>query len=88
MFCTPPGAGRLAGRPPRPHTVIIDSQTVRTSEAGGVRGCDSGKRMSGRKRHPAVDTQGLFLHTAQRVVCMGLLLQADTEPCVPGAQTM
>jgi transposase len=34
----------------------------RTSEAGGVRGYDGGKRISGRKRHLVVDTQGLILH--------------------------
>jgi transposase len=52
----------LAGRDPQPHAAIIDSQTTRTSEAGGVRGYDGRKRISGRKRHLVVDTQGLILH--------------------------
>ncbi|ANY84475.1 hypothetical protein BB934_40460 (plasmid) [Microvirga ossetica] len=52
----------LAGRSPEPHAAIIDSQTARTSEAGGVRGYGGGKRISGRKRHLVVDTQGLILH--------------------------
>jgi putative transposase len=39
--------------------VIVDSQTVRTSKMGGVRGYDGGKHIKGRKRHTAVDTLGL-----------------------------
>ena len=55
-------ARMLAGRSPEPHAAIIDSQTARTSEAGGERGYDGGKRISGRKRHLVVHTQGLILH--------------------------
>jgi putative transposase len=54
-------ARELAGRKPLPTTAIIDSQTARTSEAGGPRGYDGGKRISGRKRHLVVDTQGFVL---------------------------
>jgi putative transposase len=50
------------GRPWPPRIAIIDSQTARTSEAGGERGYDGGKRVSGRKRHLVVDSQGLVLH--------------------------
>ncbi len=51
-----------AGRAPQPTTAIIDSQSARTSEAGGERGYDGGERVSGRKRHLVVDTQGFVLH--------------------------
>jgi putative transposase len=40
---------------------IIDSQSVRTTEAGGSRGYDAGKKINGRKRHILVDTLGLLL---------------------------
>ncbi len=37
---------------------IIDSQSVKTTEAGGPRGYDAGKKINGRKRHALVDTDG------------------------------
>lgn len=40
---------------------IMDSQSAKTSEGGCERGFDSGKKVTGRKRHALVDTLGLIL---------------------------
>jgi putative transposase len=52
------------GRQPNPSAAIIDSQTVKGTEIGGVRGYDGGKKLSGVKRHIIVDTLGLLLVVA------------------------
>jgi putative transposase len=46
------------GREPSPTGAIIDSQSVKTTEADGPRGYDAGKKINGRKRHALVDTDG------------------------------
>jgi transposase len=54
-------AREAAGREAQPTAAIVDSQSVKTSESGGPRGYDAGKKINGRKRHLLVDTQGFVL---------------------------
>ena len=46
------------GRDASPSAAIIDSQSIKTTEAGGPGGYDAGKKVNGRKRHALVDTDG------------------------------
>ncbi len=39
--------------------MIVDAQSVKNSDSAGEKGYDAGKKVSGIKRHIAVDTQGL-----------------------------
>jgi putative transposase len=52
---------KAAGKKSTPTVAIVDSQSVRTAEGGEERGYDAGKKITGRKRHLAVDTLGMVL---------------------------
>jgi transposase len=54
-------AREAAGREPSPSAGVIDSPSVKTTESGGPRGYDAGKKLKGRKRHIVTDTTGLLV---------------------------
>ena len=67
------------GRQPSPTAAIMDSQTVKLGDQGGVRGYDAGKKIAGRKRHILVDVLGLLL---------GVYVGPADEQDRDGAQTL
>ena len=67
------------GREASPGAGVIDSQSVKTTESGGVRGYDAGKKSKGRKRHILTETGGLLVHA---VVHAADIQDRDGEPLV------
>jgi len=49
------------GREAQPTAGVIDSQSVKTTESGGLCGYDGGKKIKGRKRHIITDTIGFLI---------------------------
>jgi len=52
-------ARRKQGRHEKTPFLIIDAQSVQNADTAMEKGYDAGKKVSGIKRHIAVDTQGL-----------------------------
>jgi transposase len=74
-------ARMLRGRAEEPTAAIVDSQSVKTTEAGGPRGFDAGKKIKGRKRHIVTDTQG---HMLTGIVHEASIQDRDGAPRVIG----
>ena len=82
-----------AGRSECPSVVIMDGQSVKTTERGGVRGFDGHKRVKGRKRHIVVDTLGLPIANRVEPASIsdrraGARLLAGLGPLFPRVQTV
>jgi transposase len=78
-------ARRKLGRKSKPTLAIIDSQSAPTTQAGGPRGYDAGKRIYGRKRHIVTDTNGFLLavhvHPANVQDCHGAVPLLERLRC-------
>ena len=71
----------------------MDGQSVKTTERGGVRGCDGHKLVRGRKRHILVDTLGLIITSRVEPANLpdqraGARLLAGLRPLFPAIRTV
>lgn len=72
------------GRHAEPTLGVVDSQSVKSTEVGGDKGFDAGKKIKGRKRHILVDSLGLLLAVTVTAASMqdrdGLVAVAEKRP--------
>ena len=84
-------ASKKNGHEPTPATLTIDSQTVKTNYEGEQRGFHGGKKVKGRSRQIAVDSQGqiwaVHVHAANQAdTKKGCVLADEAMPRLPSVK--
>ena len=81
-------AREAEGREAAPTAVVVDSQSVKTTEAGGPRGFDAGKEIKGRKRHLwSIHSACLSNVRSQRPACrIATRSRRCSKPCIERAR--
>ena len=80
------GPDKSNGRKEQTSFCIVDSQSVKNTDTAGHKGYDAGKKVSGIKRHIAVDTPGLP-HGITRGLPPTLPTGLGLWRCLTGAET-